>query len=71
MEDPPVQDGEARGLTIGPDNTPAVPCPPPQPPSPQATRMTRQQVKWAPSPHVQTTQKVEYYIPLDKAWARS
>jgi hypothetical protein len=32
--------------------------------------MTCPQVEWAPSPHVRTTQKVEYYIPMDKAWAR-
>ena len=65
MEYPPVQVGKARGLTIGPNDTPAVPRPPPQPPPTQATWMTRPQVKWAPSPHVRTTQKFEYYIPLD------
>jgi hypothetical protein len=31
--------------------------------------MTHPQVEWASSPHVRTTQKVEYYIPLDKALA--
>jgi hypothetical protein len=67
MEYPPVQVGKASGIKIGPDDTPAVPCPPPQPPSPQATWMTHPQVKWAPSPHVWTTQKVEYYIPINKA----
>jgi hypothetical protein len=70
MEYPPVQVVEARGLTIGPEDTPAVPRLPPQPPPPQATWISHPQVEWAPSPHVWTTQKVEYYIPLDKAWAR-
>ncbi len=32
MEDPLAQLGGARKLTIGPNSTPAVPCPPPQPP---------------------------------------
>jgi hypothetical protein len=31
-DDPTTQLGGASGLTIRPDNTPAVPCPPPQPP---------------------------------------
>jgi hypothetical protein len=70
MEDPPVQFGEASRLTIGPDNTPTVPRPPPQPPPPKATFMTCLQVEWTLSPHVWTTQKVEYYILLDKAQAR-
>jgi hypothetical protein len=70
IEYPPVQVGKASGIKIGPDDTPAVPHPPPQLPPPQATRMTHPQVEWAPSPHVQTTQKVEYYILMDKAWAR-
>jgi hypothetical protein len=65
MEDPPVQVGKARGLTIWTDDTPAVPCPHPQPPPPQATWMTRPRVEWAPSPHVRTTQKVEYNILLE------
>jgi hypothetical protein len=37
MEYPPVQVGKASLLTIGPEDTPAVPCPLPQPPPPQAT----------------------------------
>ncbi len=69
MEDSLVQVGKARGLTIVPDDTPAVPHPPSQPPPPQVTRMTHPQVEWAPSSHVRTTQTVEYYIFLDKAWA--
>jgi hypothetical protein len=32
--------------------------------------MTRPQVEWAPNSHVRTTEKVEYYTPLNKAWAR-
>jgi hypothetical protein len=53
MEDPAVQVGKDRGLTIGTDDNTAVPCPPPQPPPPQATQMTHPQAKWALSPHVQ------------------
>ncbi len=32
MKNPPVQVGKARGLKIGPEDTPAVPCPPSHPP---------------------------------------
>jgi hypothetical protein len=71
MEYPPVKVGKASGIKIGPDNIPAELCPPPQLPLPQATRMTRPQVEWALSHHVQTTQKVEYYILMDKAWAHT
>jgi hypothetical protein len=69
MEYPPIQVGKARGLTIRLDDSTAVPCPPPQTPPSQTTWMTRPQVEWALSPHVWSTQKIEYYIILVKAWA--